>query len=43
MTPGDAPIAAIAITCSAHLITANNKDFYWIKGLKLINPLIQNL
>lgn len=40
MTLGDALIAATAIDYKLELITANTKDFDWIKEIKLNNPLI---
>ena len=36
---GDALIAATALIHSKLLVTVNAKDFQWIEGLKLLNPL----
>ena len=36
---GDAIIAATAIVHNLSLITNNEKDFSWIEGLTIINPL----
>ncbi len=36
---GDSLIAASAIVNGLSLVTNNTKDFNWIGGLKLINPL----
>ncbi|MDX1957818.1 MAG: type II toxin-antitoxin system VapC family toxin [Leptospiraceae bacterium] len=35
----DSIIAATAIVHKLPLVTANSKDFSWIEGLELINPL----
>ncbi|WP_280866699.1 type II toxin-antitoxin system VapC family toxin [Lunatimonas salinarum] len=40
MTLGDAIIAATALVYRAELLTANTKDFDWIKNLNHTNPLI---
>lgn len=40
MTLGDAIIAATALVHEAEFLTANTKDFDWIKNLNLTNPLI---
>lgn len=40
MTLGDAIIAATALVYQADFLTANTKDFDWIKKLNLTNPLI---
>jgi len=39
MSLGDSLIAATAIVHNTNLITANTKDFDWIKELTIINPL----
>ena len=36
---GDSIIAATALVNDLTLVTANTKDFKWIEGLKLLNPL----
>ena len=41
MTLGDAMIAATALYHDLALATHNTKDFDWIKGLNLIDPLKQ--
>jgi predicted nucleic acid-binding protein len=39
MTLGDALIAATVLVNNFVLVTNNTKDFDWIDGLKLLNPL----
>jgi predicted nucleic acid-binding protein len=39
---GDALIAATAMEHRQPLITRNIKDFSWIKGLKIVNPLAED-
>lgn len=40
MTLGDAIIAATALQHEILLVTANEKDFNWIAGLQLYNPIL---
>jgi predicted nucleic acid-binding protein len=39
MTLGDALIASTALISGRTLVTCNTKDFDWVAGLKLLNPL----
>jgi len=39
MSLGDSLIAATALVHNKTLATRNTKDFQWIDGLKLLNPL----
>lgn len=39
MTLGDALVAGTALAHSLTLVTRNTKDFDWIDGLTLLNPL----
>ncbi len=39
MSVGDAIIAATALEYTQTLVTRNKKDFEWINGLKVIDPL----
>ncbi|HEX6749433.1 MAG TPA: type II toxin-antitoxin system VapC family toxin [Longimicrobium sp.] len=39
---GDALIAATALEHRIPLATNNSRDFQWIAGLRLINPLVTN-
>ena len=39
MSLGDAIIASTALVHKLPLVTANVDDFFWIKELKIINPL----
>ena len=39
MTLGDAIVAATALINELVLVTANEKDFSWIPGLTVLNPL----
>jgi predicted nucleic acid-binding protein len=39
---GDALIASTALEHGLSLVTANTKDFAWIEGIRLHNPIQQN-
>ncbi|WPD23300.1 MAG: PIN domain-containing protein [Candidatus Electrothrix scaldis] len=39
MSLGDALVAATALEHHQTLLTRNVKDFEWVEGLKVINPL----
>ena len=39
MSLGDALVAATALECQQTLATRNIKDFDWVEGLKLVDPL----
>ena len=43
MSLGDAIVAATAMLNGSTLVTANVKDFQWIKDIKLLNPLTELL
>jgi len=40
MTLGDALIAGTALSYGLTIVTANVKDYEWIEGVEVINPLI---
>jgi len=42
MSVADAIIASTALLLSAELYTRNTKDFDWIPGLKVVNPIDEN-
>ena len=39
---GDALVAATALKHQIPLATNNSRDFHWIPGLQLINPIVTN-
>src|SRR2546421_381298 len=39
MSLGDALVAGTALVTGRTLVTRNTKDFEWVAGLKLLNPL----
>lgn len=41
MTLGDSLIAATTLVHNLTLITNNTKDFDWVDGIKLFNPLVE--
>jgi len=43
MSLGDSIIAATAMVHSLTLVTVNVKDFQWIQGIKILNPLAHEM
>ena len=41
MSLGDAIIAATALEYQQTLVTRNVKDFDWVEGLKVVNPIVE--